>query len=221
MAALEDLKEQIGSELKNQWEKFQDSSLFIQTKERYENLTPVMQKVTLGGIAVVLLYLVLSIPLSYFSTSRESVTAFEDKRQLIRDLLKVSREAQEVPDLPVPPDLATLRTQIDAQLQAARLIPEQIKGTENANDPVHLIPGNLNQGALKVNLAQLNLRQIIDVGHALQSISPSVKMTDMKIEASLKDARYFDVVYKLVVLAVPTQEAAEPEPPPPPKKKGK
>jgi hypothetical protein len=88
---------------------------------------------------------------------------------------------------------------------------------------VKLIPGNLSQGALTVTLAQLNLRQIVDLGHALQSLSPSVKMTDLKMEANAKDARYFDVVYKLVMLAVPSQaNEAEPEaPPPPPKKRGK
>jgi len=221
MSALDDLKEQLSSEAKNLWEKLQDNSLFIKMKERYENLTPVMQKVTVATIAVIFLYLIFSIPLGYFSASRESVAAFEEKRQLIRDLLKVSREAQEVPDLPVPPDLSTLRSQIEGQLQAARLLPEQIKGTENSSDPIKLIPGNLNQGALNVSLSQLNLRQVIDIGHALQNISPSVKMTDLKMEASLKDARYFDVIYKLVVLAVPSQtETAEIEPPPQPKKKG-
>jgi len=223
MAAFEDLKERLSSEAKNQWDKFQDSSLFIQTKERYENLTPVMQKVTLGAVAVILLYLVLAVPLGFFSSSSESVAAFDDKRQLIRDMLKVSREAQEAPDLPVPPDLGTLRTQIDAQLHAARLLPEQIKGTDNSSEPVKLIPGNLSQGALTVSLAQLNLRQIVDLGHALQSLSPSIKMTDLKMEANARDARYFDVVYKLVMLAVPNQtnELETPEAPPPPKKRGK
>ncbi len=222
MSALEDLKEQISSEAKQRWEQIQDSSLFIQMKERYENLTPPAQKATVAGIAVVFSLIMFSIPWGYFSASSESVAAFEDQRQLIRDLLKVSRESHEVPDIPVPPDLNALRMQIDGVLQSARLVPEQIKGTENSADAVHLIPGNLSQGALNVSLAQLNLRQVVDIGHSLQSISSSVKMTDMRMEANAKDARYFDVVYRLVILSVPTQAEAPPEfEPPQPKSKKK
>lgn len=223
MAAFEDLKERLSSDLKLRWDQLQETSLFIRVKERYENLTPAMQKVTVAGIALLFLYLVFAIPMDFYTASSESVTAFEDKRQLIRDLLKVSRESQDVPDLPVPPDLGSLRSQIENVVSAARLMPEQIKGTENSAEPVKLIPGNLNQGAVTVSLAQLNLRQIIDLGYAFQGISSSIKMTDLKMEANTKDPRYFDVIYKLVILAVPSQqeEMPEPEAPPPPKRKGK
>jgi hypothetical protein len=220
MSALDDLKEQLTSEAKQRWEQIQDSSLFIQMKERYENLTPPAQKATLAGLAVLFLLLIFSLPMGYYSASSEYVTTFEDQRQLIRDMLKVSRESSEVPDIPVPPDLSTLRAQIEAQLQSARLVPEQIKGTENSADAVRLIPGNLSQGALNVSLAQLNLRQVIDIGHSLQSINPSVKLTDLKMEANAKDGRYFDVIYRLVILSVPTQNSAPEFEPPARNKKG-
>ena len=217
--AFEDLKEKIQSEFKNQWEQFQETSLYVQAKERYENLTPVMQKLTLVGIALLVTYILLSFPLSYFNTSSESITQFEDTRQTIRDLLKASREAQESPDLPTPPSADELKVQIDAQIQAARLLPEQITATEFSDEKPLLLPGNLSQGVLKVVLSKLNLRQIVDLGFQFQSISSSVKMTDLVMDMSPTDPRYYDVTYKLAILAVPNQmEVVEPEPP---KKKGK
>jgi len=82
-----------------------------------------------------------------------------------------------------------------------------------------LLPGNLSQGVLKVVLSKLNLRQIVDLGFQFQSISSSVKMTDLVMDMSPTDPRYYDVTYKLAILAVPNQmEVVEPEPP---KKKGK
>ncbi|MEZ0391523.1 MAG: hypothetical protein ACAH59_04865 [Pseudobdellovibrionaceae bacterium] len=219
--AFEDLKERLVSEFKSQWEQFQDSSLYILAKERYENFTPIQQKLSLVGIALFFTYLLLSLPLSFYSSSSEHVAEFEGKRQLIRDILKVSKETSEGPNLPVPPDVASLKSQIDAELQNARLLPEQIKGTEETSEKVKLDTKNLFQGAVKVTLAQLNLRQIIDLGHKFQSINPSVKMTDLQMVANAKDGRYFDVVYKLAVLNVPSpvEEADEPEPPP--KRRGK
>lgn len=220
--AFEDLRERFSSEFKNQWEQFQESSLYILVKEKYENLTPPMQKLALAGVGLFISYLLLSLPLSYYWTSQDYITEFENKRQLIRDLLKVSREASEAPDLPVPPEVNALKSQVDNQIQNARLLPEQIKGTEVSSERVGLIPENLLQGVLKVSLAHLNLRQIVDLGYQFQSISPSVKMTDLQMQANQKNPKYFDVVYKLAILAVPSQVEEQPEPEKaPPKKRGR
>src|ERR1043165_1612042 len=217
--AFEELRERIQSESKAQWEQFQQSSLYIQVKERYENLTPAMQKLTLVGVGAVIFYLVFSIPWGYYSQSTEYVTEFEDKRQLIRDLLKSSKEAQETPNLSIPPPVEALKGQIDQQLQSAKLLPEQNGGTEIAMDKPRIIPGNLSQGALNIHLKKLNIRQILDLGHQFQAISSSVKMTDLVMQANAQDPRYFDVTYKLAVLAVPSQiDVSEPEVAPPRKR---
>jgi hypothetical protein len=46
-------------------------------------------------------------------------------------------------------------------------------------------------------------------------------MTDLKMEANAKDPRYFDVTYKLAVLAVPHASEAAPDEPAPPKRRRK
>lgn len=218
--AFEDLKERLQTELKGQWEQFQETSLYVQMKERYENLTPVMQKVTVTGIVLLLLYIVLSFPLSYFSTSTDYITQFEDTRQTIRDMLKASREAQETPDIPTPPNTSELKTQVDAQIAAARLLPEQILATEITDEKPLSLPGNLSQGVLKIALSKLNLRQIVDLGYQFQSISTAVKMTDMILEMNPQDPRYYNATYELAILSVPSQMDMSEPPPPPPGKKG-
>lgn len=218
--AFEELRERLSSEFKNQWEQFQESTLYIQARDRYENLTPPKQKAVLIGAVLFVGYMILSVPLSYFSTSSEYLAEFQDKRQLVRDLLKVSREVQDIPDIPVPPDVGALKSQIDSQIQAAQLLPEQIKGTEISSERIDIIPGSLIQGMVKVTLSQLNLRQIVDLGYQFQAISPSVKMTDLQMEANQKDPRYYDVIYRLAVLAVPSQTEEAPEPEPPARRRG-
>ncbi len=221
MAALDDFKDRLQSEFKNLIEKIQESSLYIRLSEQYENLTPMKQKLAVGGSIGLIALILISIPWSYYSTSRDFVVEFEDKRQLIRDLLKVSRDSNEVPQIPIPPDVSTLRAQIQGLIESDRLIPEQIKGIENTMTTSKLIPGKLSQGSVNVTLGQLNLRQVVDIGHQLQSISPSVKMTDLNITASLKNPKYYDVIYKLVVLAVPSASDLSAEPTIPAKNKKK
>lgn len=218
--AFEELREQFQTESKARWEQFQESSVYISIKEKYENLSPAMQKITLAGIVLVLLYLVLAIPLGMYTQSSSYVTEFEDKRELIRDLLKSSREAQESPNLAVPPPVEALKGQIESQLQMAKLLPEQNGGTEVLMDKPRIIPGNLSQGVLSVKLNKLNIRQILDLGHQFQTLNTSVKMTDLVMQANAQDPRYFDVVYKMAVLAVPSagEMAAEPDQTPPPRR---
>ncbi len=205
MSALEDFKERLSSDLKSLAERVQESSLFVQLKDKYENLTPIQQKISVVFVSLFVLYIFFSIPLSYYSTSSDYVTEFEEKRDRIRELLKVTRDAKETPNIPVPPDMSTLRAQIQGLLESDRLIPTQIKGIENAVTTSRLIPNNLSQGTVNVSLAELNLRQLVEIAHQLQSISQSVKMTDLEITANSKNSHYFDVIYKLVVLAIPQQ----------------
>lgn len=212
--AFEDLKENLQSQLKTQWEQFQESSLYIQTKERYENLSPSMQKVTVFGVGALLLYVVLSFPLSYYSSASENVTVFEDTRQLIRDLLKASRESQETPDVAMPPEMDSLQARISQELDSSRLLPEQKLGTEILSETNRLVPQALTKGILQVSLAKLNLRQVVDIGYQLQAISPSVKMVDLVMEMNTSDSRYYDVKYKLLALEVPSLEAPPTEEPP-------
>ncbi|WP_374035505.1 hypothetical protein ACES2I_07255 [Bdellovibrio bacteriovorus] len=214
MSSFDDLKEKLVSDARVTWERIQESGAYNQLRDRYENMTPAMQKLTLvGGVALVSL-IILSIPYGKYTQSNEYVSEFESKRMTIRELLKVSRESSDVPQIPQAPSMDMIRNNIDNQIKAANLLPEQIKGTEIQENNSNLVPKNLTEGLLQVSLAKLNIRQVLDLGYQFQSINPSVKMKDMVMTANREDNRYFDVVYKLVALAVPAAPAPEaPEPP--------
>lgn len=131
------------------------------------------------------------------------MTLLKVDETLFRELLKVSREAHEIPDLPQAPSSLLLKDQINSQLKNAGIFPEQIKAVDDLPSPSGLIPEGMSQGAVTVNLSKLNLRQVLDVGYQLQNISLSVKVKDIILTASLEDPKYLDVIYKLVSLAVP------------------
>lgn len=222
MSSLDDLKDKLAADARQTWERIQESAAYNQLRDRYENMTPPMQKLTIAGTAALITLAVLSIPWGKYTQSTEYVSEFESKRMTIRELLKVSRESSDVPQIPQAPPLEMVRSTIDNQIKSAQLLPEQVKGTEILEDTSSLIPKNLTQGMLQVSLAKLNLRQILDLGYQLQSINPSVKMKDMVMTANREDTRYFDVVYKLVALSVPAAPTPEePEPTRGPRKRSR
>lgn len=208
----DDLKDKFASDARATWERIQESGIYNQLRDRYENMSPTMQKITVIGSITAITFIILSMPYSYFSQSQEYVSEYEGKRMTIRELLKVSRESADVPQIPQAPSMEVIRSNIENQVRAANLLPEQIKGTSVIESKSKIIPQNLTEGALQVQLAKLNLRQVLDLGHQFQSISPSVKLKDLVITANREDARYFDVIYKLVTLAVPAAPEVAPEP---------
>ncbi len=215
----DDLKERILSSLKQTWERIQESSAYNHLRDRFENLTPRGQKAVLAAAVFIFGFLIFSMPYGYWSESQTSVKGFEDRRDIVRRLLKASRESADVPDIPQAPAPEALRTQIENYLREVQLIPEQIKSVEVIPVDSKLIPADMAQGSVAVNLAKLNLRQVLDIGYKLKALSPSVKMTGMQMFPDKQDARYFDVVFKLVSLAVPQVAPPPiPEPEAPPKK---
>lgn len=210
---IDELKERLSAEWNKSLEQLEDNRFYVEGKDRYENLTPIQQKlVSFGLLAAVILFLA-SIPLSYYTASEESMVTFSDTRQLIRDLLKTSKESKEIPEVPIPPPLDSLKTQVDGALESAKLLPEQISESSIENSSGGLINAALTEGVLKVSLKSLNLRQIVDFGHEFTRFSPSVKMKDLQITASMQEPGYFDVVYKLLVLKVKPKVVEEPEKP--------
>lgn len=209
---IEDLKDNLKSQFNQSWSRIQESSTYNQLLDRFENLSPSAQKLTLMGAGALLALIVISIPYSYYSQSTEHVMVYEDKRSLIRELLKVTRESSEVPDLPSAPSAEILKSNIENQLRSANLLPEQMKSIEVITAETRLIPRGLLEAGLKISLSKLNLRQIVDIGYNIQAVSPSVKMSDMNLIANAEDPRYFDVEMKLVTLAVPQVHVdAEPD----------
>lgn len=200
---LDDIKDKVLSESRAISERIQETSTYSQLKDNFENLTPAKQKIVKVFTVVLVLLLVLMVPYSYYTSSSSYETVFLEKRAIIRELLKVTRESKEAPDLSVPPALDILKGAIENKIKAQNLIPEQIKPIEVLEANSKLVPKALASGALKVNLAKLNLRQIVDMLSELQSINSSVKVVDVSIEANRSDSRYFDLAAKLVSLAVP------------------
>ncbi|WII71937.1 hypothetical protein QJS83_15850 [Bdellovibrio sp. 22V] len=210
---LDDLKDKFISDARVTWERVQESGAYNQLRDRYENMSPPMQKVTVVGVVALIGFMILSIPYGRYNQSKEYVDEFESKRMTIRELLKVTRESSDVPQIPQAPPIDSVRANIESQIKAANLLPEQVKGTEVIQNDSKLVPQNLTEGAVQVSLAKLNIRQALDMGYQFQSINPSLKLKDIIMTANSEDARYYDVTYKLVALAVPAPPeipAAEP-----------
>lgn len=199
-------------------QQIQESPSYQQAQDRYQNMSPMMQKMSVAFATLLIAFVVLFYPLSKLSDSRTTLIMFEEKRNLIRDLFRTYRESSSAPNIVMPPSFEGLKSAVESILSRAELLPEQSIGTAQGSIEGRLIPQTLVSYVLQVKLAKLNLRQIVDIGTSIAGISESVKMKDLLISANRQDTRYYDVTYALYSLKVPEPSV---EAPPEPEKKSK
>ncbi len=201
-----ELISQLQERLKIIWDKIQESSAYQQALEKYEDQSPNSQKIIQIGIVFVALLIMFMVPISNLFSSFDSELEFEAKRELTRELLKTSRDASLVPNIPQAPDSQVLESQIKNELTNLNLIPEQIKSVQQTSANSKLIPVEFSIGAVEVQLQNLNTRQIVDVAFQLSKLHPSVKFTDLTMEASLDNPGYFHLLAKVISLKTPQME---------------
>lgn len=211
MSALNDLKENFKSKLQESWAQFQESDTYTRLNDVYENLTPPQQKALVIGGAALAALIVVSMPYGKFVTANETIEQFESNKDTIIDLRDSTRDAAAVPNLPPTPNSDSLQAEIRNHIQAANLLPEQVVsvGPDSANSS--LIASEFIGDAIKVQLAKLNLNQILDFGYKFQSRGQNVKVKDMIMTANREDARYYDVTFKIITIKVPEAPMPQPE----------
>jgi hypothetical protein len=69
-------------------------------------------------------------------------------------------------------------------------------------------------GMVEAKVSKLNLRQIVDVSAQLGMISASIKLKDIHMTANVENTAYYDAIFRLAILKVPSipETPNEPEP---------
>ncbi len=209
----DELKERLKHEFSQTWQRIQESSAYIQLKDRYDSLTPQMQKASLMAASLLVFLALFSLPLATFNQSSTDIESFESKRSLVVQLIQLNQDLKNKPQLPVPPPASRLMEQIRDQLTKSDLIPEQIQPITQGGSSI--LPQNLVQEVLNVSLKQLNLKQVIDLGYSISSLHPALKLQDLILNPNQKNKSYYDVLYKFVILNIPNFEenGGDAEPP--------
>ncbi len=202
--ALEDIRDSLQEQLKAIAARVRETDGWLKLNEKYQGLSPVGQKVSIAGAALVAFLILMAVPWTFYSSSRSSVDDFESKRGLIRELFHVNREASSLPLAPAPVATTELQNNARNSLTTARLQPDQIISVTDSPSTLANVPKTIDQAGIQVVLAKLNLKQVVDIGHELQNLqgpSGTARMTGLEIKANVADSRYYDVVYRVVAFS--------------------
>ncbi|MEZ4872290.1 MAG: hypothetical protein R2827_08605 [Bdellovibrionales bacterium] len=205
----DDLKENLKTQFSSLWDNLQEQDWFLTLREQYEVLPQATQKALIfGGIALVVLFLAL-IPFGNYMSASDFIVSFEDERNLTREFLKASADG-DIPNLPPAMTETTLKSQIQQVLNRNGLKETQISEFKVSNDKPGYAPKVASVVGVEVPLKSLNVKQIKDIGFALQSIRDTV-LSEVQIDVSSEDDHYYDVIYTVKNIALPPLPKTEEE----------
>lgn len=218
--ALDDLKDRLREQGTALLARIQESSVYNELNEKFLDLNPNAQKAALALSGVIFALFLFLFPWIFFSSSQDQMAAFEDKKQMLRELFRTSRTAASLPPTPGVISPSELRMAISGVLSTEKppVLQEQqlsISDFDNEKISSSALPKGLTQKGVIVMLSKLTVDQIVKVGGRLQSLRPTAKLVGVKAQASAQDPHYFDVSFKVVGFnlpqpAVPAAKGAKP-----------
>ncbi len=204
---IDDIREQIVEKSSQLWGQIQENPSYNNLKEKYDGLSPVGQKISVVATAVIIFLLILSVPMTYYSSAATNIEQFETKKNLIRELFHLQHATSELPPLPFAVTSNELIAQAKGKLDGARLQPDQIKSVAQYDKPIPSATKPIIQNSIEVSLLKLNLTQVKDIGVSLQNL-PNVKLISLEVEASepaMPGLHYFNAIYRLTNFALPAE----------------
>ncbi|MDZ4678252.1 MAG: hypothetical protein SGI74_12175 [Oligoflexia bacterium] len=197
METFKNIFENLKEQLKNAWAAQQESALFIAIKEKFEGLPPMAQKVSVWSLMTFSILIIMWWPLSNLLTANDLNVSFEEKRQLLRDLVRIERDLASAPNVSSPPAPTALKSQFDQRIAGAGVLPEQILGQEIPESPYF----GTNQRGYQYKISKLTIRQAIDIAYELEHADPSLKLSSFSVTADAADPHYYYTTFKVINFA--------------------
>ncbi len=203
--AFENLSEQIKESFSGIKSQITESESFNRVSEAYNNLPSRQQKLIIILGSLITLILLLNIPIQAFIKSNQQLQTYKEQKQIV-ERLKVTEKAKSQTDFePQQFTKVTLQRELLNQMRTFQVSDEQFQISSTPPDLLGIPKQAVTQG-YKLNLANLNVRQISRVSSLIENFSDSILITGFRSAASPEDPHYFNTEFKLLNYSTPQSE---------------
>jgi hypothetical protein len=149
--------------------------------------------------------------MGYYSRASENLALHEENRDLVLDLYRLKQKSAAVPAAQPSLDSSALESRARSALQNAQVHTDQIKAVSfydnSSSQGSRFIPKEIRQNGVEVRLANLNLTQVVDIGHGLSNLGATTKIVGFELKPGSLNGSYFDVIFKVVTFDFPPAPA--------------
>ena len=213
---LDDLKEQFLEQLNAYKERIQDTPVYNQIKERYDDLPPRNQKLVLISGILLVSYIVLSIPFGSLGEASNKIEKYESTKSTLASLRKVSDQLSAIPNPPAAPASSSLSNSIKSMILSEGVSEEQILSAQTFSEEntgqFNSVPKAAEITGVRLSLKKLNIKQITSLLYKAQRQARPAKITHLKMSPEGSEAGFFNLNFEIRGFNLPAEEAPQEEP---------
>ena len=190
----------------------QESSTFNQLQERYSSLSPLFQKIVLGAVFSLVVFLILAAPIAKYKTSVEEVALFEEQKNLTQKIIDFSKKSSSLTPRPKAFTTSSLEQSVQnlAGSYSINLLPEQTR-VNSQRAGKKLVPKS-NQIDFSVDTNKANIEQVTALAYSLKKLNKSLYIKGIDFKANSENPLYFDSSIQIANLSVKPISEVLPKP---------
>lgn len=182
-----------------------ENSTVNSLRDKYSNLSPLLQKILLGAFCFLAVFLVLAGPIANYRSSVENMTAFETRNALTEKMISYQKKSKSAAPKPKEYNLTTFKqaTSDLAKSYSINFLPDQVS-VATARPGKKMIPA-AEQNNFDVKTTKSNIDQVTALTYSLQKLNTSLSVESLELNANREDSAYFDssiIVANLFVRSV-------------------
>lgn len=176
--------------------KIKDSVIFNTLIEKYDHLEIHYQKWIKISALIIFILIILAFPFSIFISSIQSIHEFKNKKYLTLKLIQSESQNisnQEFFELELDKEISKITNHLDSTqiypLNSRPVLSPKLR--------------SLKYSGKKIEIHGINIKEVIEIGQKLNSISPSVKLIQFTIKELEDKSNYFKANYTLIHFHTP------------------
>ncbi len=182
--AFESLQENIKEKFQSIGSKIRESQSYNELVERYQDLSPKVQKILFYLGLTLLLLLIFAYPLYSFYSSSRDLSQHNKNLYLVSELKKNFYKKSELKNMPQKKEMFQIQGDIRSRLENLKLLPEQIDMQSYKPETKSLFPPGVEAQGLKLRLSNINMEQFTRVSMMLKQLHPNIIIGEVQINKS-------------------------------------
>ncbi len=188
----ENIIEQINEYFRSIVSHVQESSTFDSLKDKFNSLSPFIQKLLITTICFLIILLTLATPIIKYQASLENMVFFEEQKKLTQKIISFQKKSKSMPSTPKEYKLADFKTKVNTLENAYSInfLPNQMSVSPSKTRSK--IIRSANQNNFNVETKKTNIDQFLALTYSVQKLNKSLLIESIELKANSENPSYFD-----------------------------
>ena len=172
---IDQLKQRLIAEWEETVQRLKDSVTYQNALGYWSELNQRSKVAIIIVLNSLILMLIISPIWNGYQESQIAIDEFIEKKEIMRALLLTSQDLAELPKLPLDVTIDSIKLRLQNEVLNSSLLSEQVVKLQDKVYQAKIFAKDMVAGLIELQLKQLNLRQVVQIGVRIEGLSEQVK----------------------------------------------